>query len=49
MTRPIPSVSETTPPEDAESAAEFEALLAHLKQSRGFDFTPPEVYQSEAL
>ena len=30
---------EQTPPEDAEPAAEFEALLAYLKQSRGFDFT----------
>jgi len=39
MTRPTPSVSEPTPPEDAGAAAEFEALLAHLKQSRGFDFT----------
>ena len=39
MTRPTPSVSEKTSPEDAESAAEFEVLLAHLKQSRGFDFT----------
>ena len=39
MTRPTPSVSEKIPPEDADAAAEFEALLAHLKQSRGFDFT----------
>ena len=39
MTRPTPSVSEQTPPEDAESAAELEVLLAYLKQSRGFDFT----------
>ena len=39
MTRPTPSVSEQLPPEDADAAAEFEVLLAHLKQSRGFDFT----------
>jgi two-component system, chemotaxis family, CheB/CheR fusion protein len=39
MTRPTPSVSEQTPPEDADAAAEFEALLAYLKVSRGFDFT----------
>ena len=40
MTRPTPSVSEKTPLEDPESAAEFEVLLAHLKQSRGFDSPP---------
>jgi two-component system, chemotaxis family, CheB/CheR fusion protein len=40
MTRPTPSVrDEKTPPEDADATAEFEALLAYLKLSRGFDFT----------
>jgi two-component system, chemotaxis family, CheB/CheR fusion protein len=39
MTRPTPIVSERTPPEDPDAVAEFEALLAYLKLSRGFDFT----------
>ena len=39
MSRPTPSISEQIPPEDADAAAEFEALLAYLKLSRGFDFT----------
>jgi two-component system CheB/CheR fusion protein len=39
MTRPIPSVSERTPPENPDAVAEFEVLLAYLKLSRGFDFT----------
>jgi two-component system CheB/CheR fusion protein len=39
VSRPIPSVSEKTPPDDADAVAEFEVLLAYLKLSRGFDFT----------
>jgi two-component system CheB/CheR fusion protein len=34
-----PRVGETSLPDDQESLAEFEALLAYLKQSRGFDFS----------
>jgi two-component system CheB/CheR fusion protein len=34
-----PRTSEIALPEDPKSLAEFEALLAYLKQSRGFDFT----------
>jgi two-component system CheB/CheR fusion protein len=37
MTRP--QVGDTVPPEDPAALAEFEALLAHLKLSRGVDFT----------
>jgi two-component system CheB/CheR fusion protein len=32
-------IAEAASPEDAESLADFEALLAYLKLSRGFDFT----------
>jgi two-component system CheB/CheR fusion protein len=39
MTRPRPSIGEKTALDDADAAAEFEALLAYLKLSRGFDFT----------
>jgi two-component system CheB/CheR fusion protein len=39
MSSAKPRVSETALPDDPESVAEFEALLAYLKQSRGFDFT----------
>jgi two-component system CheB/CheR fusion protein len=39
MSRPTSSISEKTPPEDADAVAEFEVLLAYLKLSRGFDFT----------
>jgi two-component system, chemotaxis family, CheB/CheR fusion protein len=34
-----PHAGELALPEDSASLAEFEALLAYLKQSRGFDFT----------
>ena len=37
MTRP--RVGEVTLPDDPATLAEFEALLAYLKQSRGFDFS----------
>ena len=39
MSKAVPRPGEITLPEDPESLAEFEALLAYLKQSRGFDFT----------
>ena len=39
MSKAVPRPGEITLPEDSESLAEFEALLAYLKQSRGFDFT----------
>ena len=38
MSKAKPRPGEIALPEDAESVAEFEALLAYLKQSRGFDF-----------
>jgi two-component system, chemotaxis family, CheB/CheR fusion protein len=37
--RPRQRVGEVVVPDDPASLAEFEALLAYLKQSRGFDFT----------
>jgi two-component system CheB/CheR fusion protein len=39
MSRERQPVGEKTLPDHPESLAEFEALLAYLKQSRGFDFT----------
>jgi two-component system CheB/CheR fusion protein len=39
MSRPRPQVGDTAPLEDPAALAEFEALLAHLKASRGVDFT----------
>jgi two-component system CheB/CheR fusion protein len=39
MSNTKPRVGERPVPDDPESVAEFEALLAYLKQSRGFDFT----------
>ena len=39
MSKTKPRPGEIALPEDARSLAEFEALLAYLKQSRGFDFT----------
>ena len=34
MSRPTPSISEKTPPEDADAVAEFEVLLAYLGRRR---------------
>ena len=39
MSRPRQRTGEVVVPDDPATMAEFEALLAHLKQSRGFDFT----------
>jgi two-component system CheB/CheR fusion protein len=39
MTKPRTSSADLTVPVDAAAVAEFEALLAYLKQSRDFDFT----------
>jgi two-component system, chemotaxis family, CheB/CheR fusion protein len=39
MSKVEPHAGEMASPEDPASLAEFEALLAYLKQSRGFDFT----------
>ncbi len=39
MTKPTTSAPEQAGPADETTSAEFEALLAYLKQSRGFDFT----------
>ncbi|HKT60798.1 MAG TPA: CheR family methyltransferase [Gemmatimonadales bacterium] len=39
MSKSKPRVGDIALPEDSKSLAEFEALLAYLKQSRGFDFT----------
>jgi two-component system CheB/CheR fusion protein len=39
MSRPYPQVGDAAPPEDPAALAEFESLLAHLKLSRGVDFT----------
>jgi two-component system, chemotaxis family, CheB/CheR fusion protein len=39
MSKAKPRPGEMALPEDPQSVAEFEALLAYLKQSRGFDFT----------
>ena len=39
MTPPRQRVGEVILPEDPATLAEFESLLAYLKQSRGFDFT----------
>lgn len=39
MSTPRPDAGKTAPLEDPQALAEFETLLGHLKQSRGFDFT----------
>ena len=39
MSKPRLRMGEMALPEDPETVEQFEALLAYLKQSRGFDFT----------
>jgi len=39
MSRPVAGVNDGTLADDPQSAAQFDALLAYLKTSRGFDFT----------